>query len=205
MSNVLLITSSPRGRSSFSTKYGLELAQGITQKTGGTLTHRDLVASPAPHIGPAYIEGRLKPQDEQSVEEREAVGHARGLVEELVAADVIVLASGVMNFGPPSQLKAWIDNVTWPGMTFTYQGGAPAGLLSGKKVYLIAASGGIFSDPSFAPADFQTNYLVHLLGFIGLSDVELVRIEGTLMSSEQAAAAAETTESRISSLLDQAA
>jgi FMN-dependent NADH-azoreductase len=80
--------------------------------------------------------------DTRTAEETQAVEGAMELVDELRAADVIVIGSGMMNFGPSSQLKAWIDNVTWPGVTFSYGAGVPQGLLTGKKVYLVTAAGG---------------------------------------------------------------
>jgi FMN-dependent NADH-azoreductase len=90
------------------------------------------------------------------------------------------LGSGMINFGPSSQLKAWFDHITWPGVTFGYSAaGRPQGLLTGKKVYLVTAAGGVFSEGDWAPFDFQTGYLRHLLGFIGLTDIEIIRVEGT--------------------------
>lgn len=201
MSNILLITSSPRGAASLSTRFATEIANGIRAQMGGSLTMRDLVANPAPHIAAAYIEGRVTPADARTPEQIEAVKGAQELVDELRAADVIVLSSGMINFGPSSQLKAWIDNVTWPGVTFSYGTGAPQGLLTGKKVYLVTAAGGVFSEGVYAPFDFQTNYLLHMLGFIGLTDVELVRIEGTVLGLEAVQAATAKADATVKSML----
>ncbi|WP_200894095.1 NAD(P)H-dependent oxidoreductase [Xanthomonas sp. MUS 060] len=145
MSKVLLITSSPRGADSLSTRFATEIANGIRAQQGGSLTVRDLVANPAPHITVAYIQGRATASNARTPEQIEAVEGAQELVDELRAADVIVLGSGMMNFGPSSQLKAWIDHVTWPGITFSYGTDASQGLLTGKKVYLVTAAGGVFS------------------------------------------------------------
>lgn len=201
MSRTLLITSSPRGAESLSTRFATEIAQGVKDRLGGALTVRDLAAEPPPHITSAYIQGRVTPLEARTSEQAEAVRIAQTLVDELQAADVIVLGSGMMNFGPSSQLKAWLDHVTWPGVTFSYADGAPKGLLTGKKVYLVAAAGGVFSEGGYAPFDFQTNYLVHLLGFIGLTDIELVRIEGTMISQDAAKAAIAHAEATVQSLL----
>lgn len=205
MGNILLITSSPRGAESLSTRFATEIANGIRAQLGGSLTVRDLVANPAPHITAAYIQGRAMPPDARTPEQIEAVEGARELVDELRAADVIVLGSGMMNFGPSSQLKAWIDNVTWPGITFSYGTGSPQGLLTGKKVYLVTAAGGVFSEGVYAPFDFQTNYLLHVLGFIGLTDVELLRIEGTVFGPDAAQAATAKADATVKSLLAKAA
>ena len=206
MSKILLITSSPRGTESLSTRFATEIAHGVRTQLAGSLTVRDLVANPAPHITAAYIQGRAIPPNARTAEQIEAVKGAQELVDELRAADVIVLGSGMMNFGPSSQLKAWIDHVTWPGITFGYDGtGAPQGLLTGKKVYLVTAAGGVFSEGAYAPFDFQTNYLLHMLAFIGLTDVELVRIEGTVLGPDAARAATAKADAMVKSLLAKAA
>lgn len=205
MSNVLLITSSPRGANSLSTRFATEIAEGVKARLGATLTVRDLAADPAPHITAAYIQGRVTPPEARTPQQVEAVRNAQTLVDELQDADVIVLGSGMMNFGPSSQLKAWFDHVTWPGVTFSYGTGAPQGLLTGKKVYLVTAAGGVFSEGVYAPFDFQTNYLLHLLGFIGLTNVELVRIEGTVLGPDAVKAAITKAEATVQSLLTEAA
>ena len=205
MSHILLITSSPRGAGSLSTRFATEIAEGIHTRLGGTLTVRDLATHPAPHIDPAYIQGRVTPSEARTLEQTNAVAFAQQLVDELKAADVIVLGSGMINFGPSSQLKAWFDHVTWPGVTFGYDSGRPKGLLTGKKVYLVTAAGGVFSEGAYAPFDFQTNYLLHLLGFIGLTDVELVRIEGTVLGPDALNAAIDNAEIAVQALLAKAA
>ena len=205
MSHILLITSSPRAADSLSTRFATEIAEGIQARLSGTLTVRDLAAHPAPHIAPAYIQGRVTPSEARTLEQANAVAVAQQLVDELKAADVIVLGSGMINFGPSSQLKAWFDHVTWPGVTFGYDGGRPKGLLTGKKAYLVAAAGGVFSEGAYAPFDFQTNYLLHLLGFIGLTDVELVRIEGTVLGPDALNAAIDNAEIAVQALLAKAA
>ncbi|MNG57196.1 FMN-dependent NADH-azoreductase [compost metagenome] len=201
MRKILLITSSPRGTESLSTRFATEIAHGLRAQGGGSLTVRDLVVNPPPHITEDYIVGRTAPPDSRTTQQNVAVERARELVDELCAADIIVLGSGMMNFGPSSQLKAWIDNVTWPGVTFSYATGAPQGLLTGKKLYLITAAGGVFSAGDYAAFDFQTNYLLHMLGFIGLTDAELIRIEGTVLGPDGAKAAIAHTETAVQNLL----
>lgn len=201
MNRTLLVTSSPRGTDSLSTRFATEIAEGILARSGGSLTVRDLAANPPPHIAPAYIQGRIISPEDRTAEQVEAVKVAQELVDELKAADVIVLGSGMINFGPSSQLKAWFDHVTWPGVTFSYGDTGPKGLLVGKKVYLVTAAGGVFSEGAWAPFDFQTNYLLHLLGFIGLTDVEVVRVEGTVFGPDAVTAAIANTEAAINALL----
>ena len=205
MSHTLLVTSSPRGAESLSTRFATEIAEGIQARSGAPLTVRDLVANPPPHITPAYIQGRIKSPEDRTEEQAEAVKVAQAFVDELKVADVIVLGSGMINFGPPSQLKAWFDYVTWPGVTFGYGDTGPKGLLVSKKVYLVTAAGGVFSEGAWAPFDFQTNYLLHLLAFIGLTDVEVVRVEGTVFGPDAVKATVASTETAIMALLAKAA
>ena len=205
MSHILLVTSSPRESDSLSTRFATEIADGIQARSGGPLTVRDLAANPPPHITPAYIQGRITSPEDRTPEQGKAVKVAQEFVDELKVADVIVLGSGMINFGPPSQLKAWFDHVTWPGVTFSYGDAGPIGLLTGKKVYLVTATGGVFSEGAWAPFDFQTNYLLHLLGFIGLTDVEVVRVEGTVFGPDAAKAAIANTETAVNALLAKAA
>lgn len=201
MSNILLITSSPRGADSLSTRFATEIAEGIQARSGGTLTVRDLAANPPPHITSAYIQGRVMASDDRTPEQTKAVAIAQELVDELKAADVVVLGSGMINFGPSSQLKAWFDHVTWPRVTFGYGDNGPKGLLTGKKVYLVTAAGGVFSEGVWAQFDFQTNYLLHMLGFIGVTDVEVIRVEGTVSGPEAAKIAIENTEKAVQTIL----
>ncbi|MEC4591766.1 MULTISPECIES: FMN-dependent NADH-azoreductase [Nitrospirillum] len=206
MTNILLVTSSPRGAEGLSTRFSSELAEGLKARLGGTLSTRDLAVNPPPHITQAYIGGRVVGPDTRTPEQARAVGLAQQLVDEVKAADVVVLGSGMINFGPSSQLKAWFDHITWPGVTFDYsEAGGPQGLLTGKKVYLVTAAGGVFSEGDWAPFDFQTAYLRHLLGFIGLTDVEIVRVEGTAFGPEAAKAAIAAAEAQVRSVLGKVA
>ena len=206
MANILLVTSSPRGPESLSTRFATEIAEGLKTHSGGALVTRDLAANPLPHIAQAYIDGRAAAPEARTPEQVKAVGLAQELVDEVKAADIIVLGSSMINFGPSSQLKAWFDHITWPRVTFGYnEAGRPQGLLTGKKVYLVTAAGGVFSEGGWAPFDFQTSYLRHLLGFIGLTDVEIIRVEGTVFGAEAAKAAIAATEAQVRAVLEKAA
>ncbi|MBE9604128.1 NAD(P)H-dependent oxidoreductase [Acetobacteraceae bacterium H6797] len=206
MTNILLVTSSPRGAEGLSTRFATEIAEGLKARLGGALVTRDLSAKPPPHITQAYINGRGVDPEARTVAQAEAVSLAQALVDEVKAADVIVLGSGMINFGPSSQLKAWFDHITWPGVTFSYgEASGPKGMLIGKKVYLVAATGGVYSEGAWAAFDFQAGFLRHLLGFIGLTDVEVVRVEGTSFGPEAAKGAIAATEAQVRAVLDKAA
>ncbi len=184
MTRILLILSSPR-EDSLSSRFAVSLAEGLkARKPGATLVVRDLAAVPLPHIDDAYIGGRMLAAEQRKPAQAHAVAIAEALIAELSAADIVVIGSGMINFGLTTQLKAWFDYVTWPGVTFSYGSNGVAGMVTGKKVYVVTASGGVFSQGAFAGFDFQTPYLRHLLGFIGLTDVEQVRFEGVAQGPE---------------------
>jgi len=206
MSNVLLITSSPRGAESQSTRLAADLARKLKQQhASGTLTVRDLYAQPLPYIDEAYVLGRMLPAESRDAAQAAAVAQAETLVAELQAADIIVIGSGMINFGTSTQLKAWIDYIAWPGVTFKYADGKAQGLVTGKKVYLVTASGAIYASGPYAEFDFNSDYLKHLLGFIGLSDIEHIRVEGLSYGPDAAAGAIANAETAMQSLLAKAA
>ena len=125
----------------------------------------------------------MTPADQRSEREKALIRQSDPLLEEAEAADVIVIATPMYNFAIPSTLKAWIDHITRAGRTFHYTAeGRPEGLLRNKKVFVIAARGGIYTGESPVKAlDFQEPYLRAMLGFIGLTDVTFVHVEGQRM------------------------
>jgi FMN-dependent NADH-azoreductase len=93
-------------------------------------------------------------------------------------SDLLVMATPTWNFGIPSALKAWIDLVVRPGRTFRYSDGGVLGLAKDKKAVLVLASGGVFTEGPWRPWDFVEPYLRQILSFIGIVDVQTVRVEG---------------------------
>ncbi|ALM83847.1 FMN-dependent NADH-azoreductase [Bordetella sp. N] len=206
MSNILLITSSPRGAESQTSRLAADLAHKLNkQLAGSTLTIRDLYAQSLPHIDAAYVQGRMLPADGRDAGQSVAVAQAETLVAELQAADIVVIGSAMINFGPSTQLKAWVDHITWPGVTFKYADGKAEGLVTGKKVYLVTASGAVFTEGPFAAFDFHSNYLKHTLGFIGLTDIEQIRVEGLGYGPAVAEVAIANAEAVVESVLAKAA
>jgi len=110
--------------------------------------------------------------------ERQAVRHSEEAIADITEADILVIGAPMYNFSIPSALKAWIDHVVRAGVTFKYDANGPEGLVKGKKVYIALSSGGVFSDGPMRSMDFAEPYLRHILGFIGLTDVTLFRVEG---------------------------
>ena len=105
-------------------------------------------------------------------------------LDEFLAADVVVIGAPMYNFTIGSHLKAWLDRITVPGKTFGYADGRPHGLCGGKRVVLASSRGGVYTAGPFAPNDHQETYLQALLGFLGITDLEIVRAEGLNMGPE---------------------
>ena len=186
MTHILMLLTSPRGQASRSTKVASALADQLSSAPGATLMIRDLAADTLPHIDPAYTVGRMLPPEKRTPAQAAAAAQAETLIDELMAADVLVIAASMVNFAPSSTLKAWIDYVVWPGRTMTPTPTGPKGLITGKKVYLVAASGGVYSSGPMAAVDFLVPYLKHILGCIGLTDIETIRIEAQSFGPEAA-------------------
>lgn len=206
MPNILLILSSQRGEASLSTRFATELVEGLKSRVAGSLLSvRDLARSPIPHIDTAYIDGRTKEPAARSPSEAKAVARTEELIAELSAADIVVIGSGMINFGVSSLFKAYIDHVIWPGVTVKYADKGAEGLIKGKKVYVVTASGGAHSDGLMKTCDYQTAYLKHLLNFIGLTGIEEIRIEGTAFGPDAAQAVIDQTSLTVRELVGKAA
>ncbi len=135
------------------------------------IIRRDLATDPLPFVDNAWINARLVPADEQSEQDKTILALSDTLVAELQAADTIVIGVPMYNFGSPAGLKAWMDLVARPKITFQYESSGPIGLLTGKKAIIVTASGGV---PIGSPADHMTPHLTTFLGFLGITDVTIV-------------------------------
>lgn len=180
--HILHIISSPRKSASAS----IQLGMGIIEKLqaaypGSTVQVRDLATQPFPHLEEAKLQSFYTPPVDRTPAQQEAARHSDEAIAEIQEADILVIGAPLYNFGIPSTLKAWIDHIVRAGITFRYVDNAPLGLIQGKKVYVAMASGGIYSEGPTAAYDFVAPYLVATLGFIGLTDVRVVRVEGTAL------------------------
>jgi FMN-dependent NADH-azoreductase len=178
--HILHIISSPRSNS-YSARLGRQIVEKLLAAHPGSTVHeRDLATHPLPHLEEVFVQGIFTPVEARTPGQAAAVHHSDEVIDEVLAADVLVIGSPMYNFSISSSLKAWLDHVVRAGVTFKYGPNGPQGLLTGKKVYLALASGGVYSEGSpMAVYDFMAPYLKPVLGFIGLTDVEVVRVEGT--------------------------
>src|SRR6266705_3182238 len=146
MINILYVTSSPRGSASYSNRVAGRILQELKQAhPGATITVRDVAREPLPHIDEDFVDAIGSPAGPRTVQQQAIVSQSDALIDELMAADIFVIAAPMYNFGIPSTLKAWIDYVARAGRTFRYSEKGPEGLVKGKKAILIHSRGGIYS------------------------------------------------------------
>ncbi|MGH8082455.1 MAG: FMN-dependent NADH-azoreductase [Lysobacter sp.] len=172
---LLHIDSSALGANSVTRELSAAVAaRWLDAVPGLSREYRDLDADPIPHLT-----GRsLAKADPAETEDSDRI------LQQFLDADVIVLGAPMYNFGIPSTLKAWIDRVAVAGKTFRYTAEGPEGMAKGKKAIVVSGRGGLHTGQ---PSDFQETYLRHVLGFIGVTDVEFVRAEGVAYSPQHRA------------------
>lgn len=185
--NILHIISSPRKGASAS----IQLANGIIDKLqaahpGSNVVVHDLATHPFPHLEEAKLQSFFTPAEARTPEQQAAAKHSDDAIQEINDADVIVIGAPLYNFGIPSTLKAWVDHIARAGITFRYTATGPEGLIKGKKVYVAMSSGGVYSEGPSAGYDFVAPYLKAVLGFLGITDVTVVRAEGLAVPDLQA-------------------
>lgn len=182
MSHVLIIESSARQQDSVSRQLTRAfIQQWQAAHPGDQINVRDVAANPLPHLDADLLGGWMKPAEQRSLPEQEAFERSNQLTDELLAADVLVLAAPMYNFTIPSTLKAWLDHVLRAGITFQYTPTGPQGLLQGKRAIVLTARGGIHAG---AGSDHQEPYLRQAMAFIGIHDVEFIHAEGLNMSGD---------------------
>jgi FMN-dependent NADH-azoreductase len=187
--NILHIdTSASDSAASHTRRLSSQLVERLkTADPGATIVYRDLVANQLPHVD-MTIRHAWTAENTGDPKLAETMSRSKALVDELKAADVVVVGSPMYNFTVPSTLKAWVDHVAIAGQTFSYTPEGPRGLLSGK-VYLVLSSGGVYSQGPFAAYDHLSTYLTAIFNFLGILDVEVIRAEGIAYGPEQDQAA----------------
>jgi FMN-dependent NADH-azoreductase len=149
----------------------IEALQARNSRIGVSV--RDL-ARGMPHVDESWIQANFTYADDRSDQQKDRLLYSDELVAEVQDADIIVIGVPIYNFGIPAALKAWVDMVARARLTFRYTENGPAGLLTGKRVYLVVASGGVAVDSA---ADFATPYMRQALRFLGITDINVVRAE----------------------------
>lgn len=202
MSTLLHIDSSARTSGSISRQLTAAfVAQWQAKNPGAKVVHRDLASDPLPHITEALLGAYFTPPEGRTGEQAELIRQSDQLVDELLAADTLVIGVPMYNFAPPSTLKAWIDHVFRAGRTFRYTETGPVGLATGKKAVIILSRGGMYSQGPMEALDFQGKYIKSALAFIGITDVELVVAEGVAMGEEAVRNAVAGAQQQISAVV----
>ncbi len=179
---ILQINGSARTEGANSTRLANDIVARLTaSEPASELVVRDLARQPAPVVDEAALGALFTPAEQRTPEQAARVAESDALIDEVKAADVLVIGVPMYNFGISSQLKSWIDAIARAGVTFRYTENGPEGLLQGKKVILACARGGRYRG---TPTDTQTPYLETVLGFIGLNDLSFVYAEGLNMGEE---------------------
>lgn len=177
--NILRIDASARKTGSSSRA----LTDAVIEKLApDNIVIRDLI-EPLPFVTEDWVGANFTDEAERTDAQRSELALSDSLVDELLAADTLVIGTPIYNFAVPAALKAWIDLIARARKTFHYTATGPEGLLTGKKAYLLIASGGteVGSD-----IDFASNYLKHVLGFVGITDVSIIAADQQMMKGEAA-------------------
>lgn len=181
MTQILRINSSLSGSNSVSRTLAAELTDALAAQGPITVKDRDLATTPVPHFDAERLAALMTAAPERSVEQAAAVAFADELIDEVIAADTLIIALPMYNFTVPSVLKAWIDHIARAGVTFKYTDTGPVGLLAGKKAYLVSALGG---KHEAGGTDFLRPYMRVIMNFVGISDVEFISADGLNMGDE---------------------
>jgi FMN-dependent NADH-azoreductase len=181
MSALLHIDSSPL--------YGQSVSRQLTEAfvtqwksahPDGTVIHRDLSATTIPPVNAEWIGAVHTPADARTAQQNELLSLSETLLAELERADEYVLGVPMHNFGVPSALKLWIDQIARAGRTFSYADGKAWGLLKGKKATFIIATGGNYAPQTqMASFNFVEPYLRSVFGFLGVTDTTFLTAGGT--------------------------
>lgn len=176
------------------------VAKQLALHPGARIIRRDLVVDAAMHLSDAHM-AVFQGGEVGNAALGQDIATGGAYIDDLFAADIIVIGAPMYNFSIPTQLKGWIDRVAVAGRTFKYGANGPEGLVTGKKVFLASARGGVYSGESpMAALDHQESYLLTALGFIGLTDVTIIRAEGLALGEEAKAGALAGAKAKIEAL-----
>lgn len=185
----LVVNSSPRLENSSSRRFAYELIQALKAQQGDiSVLERD-VSQGMPFVDAQWVKANFTPEYQRSAEDRAALDYSDTLVAELKQSDLLILAVPMYNFGVPASLKAWIDQVARVGQTFNYTENGPVGKLNDKKAYVVMSTGGTELGSEI---DFASNYLKHILGFIGITDISFIMASAFNQSDTQKLNAVQT-------------
>jgi len=193
---VLRIDASARVEGSVTRQLADMMLRELDERAPGVSVARRDVSQGLPFVDAAWVGANQTEPDARDATQRQALAGSDELVAEVMAADVLVIATPIYNFSVPASLKAWIDQVARARLTFRYTEHGPQGLLTGKKAYVIVASGGTEVGSGI---DFATPWLKFVLGFLGITDVEVIAADRGMLRGD---AARQHAAGRITQLLE---
>ncbi|MCY1349410.1 FMN-dependent NADH-azoreductase 1 [compost metagenome] len=176
MTTLLHLSASSRGDASFSRQAAARWLRGLAD-TPPRLVERDLARDPLPHPDRAMVEASLMPPEQRGVAQHAALALSETLIAELESADAVLISTPMYNFTVPSALKAWIDLVVRPNRTFRNTPTGKVGMLADRPVMVLVSCGGRFEEGAGSQQDFLTPYLQYVFGAIGITQVEVLRME----------------------------
>jgi len=199
MNTLLQIKASINNANAHSSRLANRFVAALQKRhPNATTIVRDVAgAEPVPHLDAERFGAFISKPEDRSAAQRAVVAYSDTLIDELRQADIIVLGLPMYNFGVPSQLKAYFDHIARVGVTFAYTENGSVGKLTGKKVYVFAARGGVYVG---TPMDTQTSYVRAFLRFLGMDDVEFIYAEGLNISPQHKEAGLANAEAHIARL-----
>lgn len=176
--NILRIDASARKDGSVSRELADLYIDRIAEQRAVRVETRD-ASDGLPLVTQDWITANFTAESERTPDNRDALAASDRLVDELKRNELLVISTPIYNFGVPAALKLWVDQVARAGLTFRYTDKGPVGLLDGKRAVILVASGGTKVGSNI---DFATPYLRHVLGFIGITDVEIIAADQLMAS-----------------------
>ena len=183
MTKILHLDSSGQTTGSASRTLSAEIVKRLCDKHPDAQVIRREAAENADFPDAVWVAANFTLPDDRTEEQNHRLQHSQTVVEEVQAADYIVIGSPIYNFTISGALKAWIDQISRPGLTFRAEPSGFVGLLENKKVYLVISSGGTKVN---GPIDFATGYMIHVLGFLGITDVSVIAADTMIDDPEGA-------------------
>jgi FMN-dependent NADH-azoreductase len=180
---VLRVDASARVEGSVTRQLADQLIEGLAARVDDLAVTRRDVAQGLPFVDADWVAANFTDPDARSAVQREKLAGSDTLVAEMKNTDVWVIATPIYNFGVPASLKAWVDQIARARLTFRYTEQGPQGLLEGKKVYILTATGGTEVDSAI---DFATPWLKFVLGFLGVTDVEVIAADRGMLRGDAA-------------------
>lgn len=201
MSTILHVSSSARTTESISRQLTSEFVARLQKpQPGSKLIERDVAMQPLPHLSEAVLGAFFTPAAQRTSRQATDAHLSELLIAEVMAADIIVIGAPMYNFSISSSLKAWIDHIARAGLTFKYGATGPVGLVTGKRVFVFTARGGVYSEGPASVMDYHETYLRAVLGFLGMSDVTFIHSEGLAKGADAVALALSKTRGEINHL-----